>query len=581
MSDQAAAITVIPRSVVERTARRSFVGHAKIIGLLTLGSRILGLAREVVMGHYLGTGLVASAFTVAFTVPNLFRKLFGEGALSAAFIPLYTQAVRAENASPPTAEPGSANLFAAASVNLLLMLLVGVTLVGELILAYLILASGPIRPDRLLTLKFAALMLPYVTLICGTAFLGAILQVHHRFGPPAAAPMILNIVHVAVVLLGARFLKLHLVDATDDLPQQTTLAYWLGFAVLGAGVLQIVMLVPSLRAVGFRFEPLLAFWTPPIRRMLRLSVPVALGAGVLQFSVLMDKGLSLLLTQYSGDAGTITHFSIFGHTLRYPMEMGAPARLNLAQFLYQFPLGVFAIALATAIFPGLSASAFDKDREQFRATLRQGVEATLFEGLPASLGLIMVREPAIRLVFQHGWITAHDAELISRSVLFYSMAIWAFSLQQIVNRAYYALHDTATPLVASIVTLVVNLVVEIPLLWTPLGEAGMAAGTAVSFIIQAMLMLWLLDRRLGGLGLDRIAWPAAKMVMATAIMGGVLMILQRLPLYPHGGSRKVWLSQFVLLAGVGAGTYFLVCELLGVEAMRHFTRPTWRKRRRA
>src|SRR3712207_2305553 len=123
------------------------------------------------------------------------------------------------------------------------------------------------------------------------------------------------------------------------------------------------------------------------------------------------------------------------------MEMGAPARLNLAQFLYQFPLGVFAIALATAIFPSLSSDALDRDREKFHSVLRTGIEATLWEGIPATVGLILVSGPAIRLLFQHGQITGHDADLIRSSLLFYAGGIWAFSLLQIVNRAYYALHD--------------------------------------------------------------------------------------------------------------------------------------------
>src|SRR5439155_5410936 len=191
--------------------------------------------------------------------------------------------------------------------------------------------------------------------------------------------------------------------------------------------------------------------TESVRKMLRLTVPVALGAGVLQLSVLLDKGTSVIFMRGVDAAGNaITHFTLLGHSIRYPLELGAPARLNLAQFLYQFPLGVFAIALATAIFPGLSADALDKDRTRFKSVLRQGIEATLLEGLPASLGLILVREPAVRLLFRHGQIYPHDAELIARSVLYYSAAIWSFGLLQILNRAYYAMHDTLTPLLMSV-----------------------------------------------------------------------------------------------------------------------------------
>src|SRR5688500_17832980 len=502
---------------------KSFLSHAKLIGGLTFLSRIVGMAREIVAGHYLGTGVVASAFTVAFTIPNLFRKLLGEGALSAAFIPLYAQA----NKRGATADGEPAAEFAAASVNLLALILLGITLVGEaIVVAFSVTASGE-RPDRVLMLKFAAVMLPYVMFVCGGAFLSAILQVHKRFGPPAFAPILLNVCHIAVVIGGAWFLGLRGRDPQTPrvVELQTTLAMWLAVTVLLAGALQVAILLPALRQVGFRFRPRGAarkIWTPTVRKMLVMSVPVAIGAGVLQLSVLLDKGISYGLMQGVDDSGAlVTHFSFAGNSVRYPMELGATRRLEIAQLLYQFPLGVFAIALATAIFPSLSADALDADRDGFRRVLRQGIEATLWEGLPASVGLILVAEPATRLLFQHGQITAHDASLIARSTMVYAGAIWAFSLLQIINRAYYAVHDTVTPLVMSVVNIVLNLVIEIPLLWW-LGEPAMAVGTFVSFAIQAVIMLIMLDRRIGGIGLPLLIKPSLRMLMAATIMGVAL-----------------------------------------------------------
>jgi putative peptidoglycan lipid II flippase len=563
MSNPALTITPTPQPIAER-ATRTFVGHAKLIGGLTLVSRVLGLLREVVAGHYLGTGLVASAFTVAFTVPNLFRKLFGEGALSAAFIPLYLQSLKKDG-------PADANAFAAAAVNLLCVVLLALTLVGEVILGATVLFADSLRPATLLTLKLTMIMLPYVLLICGTAFLGGVLQVHRRFGPPAAAPIILNVVHIVVVLVGAAILGLGgNTPESRDGPLQTQLVYWLAFFVLVAGALQVVALMPALRDVGFRFRLATGFWSGPVRTMLRLTVPVALGAGVLQLSVLLDKGIAVLLMRGVDEAGrAVTHFSLLGQSIRYPLEMGAPARLNLAQFLYQFPLGVFAIALATAIFPSLSAEALEADRQRFKSVLRGGIEATLFEGLPATIGLMLVAGPAVRFLFQHGKITPADADLITRSVVFYSIAIWAFSLQQILNRAYYALHDTVTPLVMSVVTLAVNLAVELPLLWTPLGEAGMAAGTAASFILQAVVMLYMLDRRVGGLGLSELVKPALKMLGATAVMGLSCWAFLRSPFYPRGEGIMVWGAQLFGLMLAGAAVYFGACAALGLGVMQH------------
>src|SRR4051812_21659549 len=176
------AIAEIPVTQAPNASTRSFVAHAKLIGGVTLVSRLLRLARESVSAHYFGAGLVSSAFAVAFAIPNLFRKLFGEGALSAAFIPLYAQAIKQHHED-------EARHFAAASVNLLCLALLAITIVGEVLLIGAILLWPGLRPDWLLTLKLTAIMLPYVLLICGTAFLSSILQVHHRFGAPAAAPI--------------------------------------------------------------------------------------------------------------------------------------------------------------------------------------------------------------------------------------------------------------------------------------------------------------------------------------------------------------------------------------------------------
>ncbi|HEX3357710.1 MAG TPA: lipid II flippase MurJ, partial [Tepidisphaeraceae bacterium] len=371
---------------------------------------------------------------------------------------------------------------------------------------------------------------------------------------------------------------------------QVAAVRWLSYSVIVAGALQVAMLLPSLRAVGFRFHPSFHFWTPQVRRMVTLTIPVALSAAVLQISVLMDKGFAFLLSQGPGRSV----FHLFGHTLTYPMAEGATQRLNWAQFMYQFPLGVFAIALATAIFPKLSADAQDTEDsiapeqsnshlrkpyttsprvpDGFKTILRHGVEASLFIGLPASVGMIVVCHPAVALLFQHGNFTAEDTKLVALSTAIYSAAIWAFSLQQILNRAYYALHDTTTPLIWGIVNLTINTIIEIPLLWTGLHEAGMAVGTLVSFAIQAIVMLWMLDRRCGGLHLRQSAAPILKMLIASTLMFLACMSIQYLPHYPSGSHKLTWAIQLFVLMAVGGLVYFGACAVMGMNVMEHFPR---------
>ena len=557
MSEQAVPIAFPAPAVTDdapAATTRSFISHAKLIGSLTFISRLLGMARESIAAAYFGGAPVYAAFQFAFTVPNLFRKLLGEGALSAAFIPLYAQSVKNHSRE-------AANDFAATSVNMLCVILLALTVWGEVVLIALV-TFVEMPWDYLLAARLTMVMLPYVMLVCGTAFLGSILQVHGRFAAITFTAVISNVCLIIAMILAARSL-----DLSTQAGQERAV-YWLAFAVIGSGAIQVVSLLPSLRAAGFRFRAIFRVLTPAVRKMLKMTIPVALGAAVLQVSVLMDKAIAFFLSVGPGR----TSFELFGNTIAFPMAEGATQRLNWAQFMYQFPLGVFAIALATAIFPKLSEGALDADRAQFKSVLRRGIEASLFIGLPASVGLIVVRYPAVRLLFERGNFTAEDTELVARSTGLYAAAIWAFSLQQILNRAYYALHDTTTPLVLGIVNLTLNLVVEIPLLWTPLAEAGMAAGTLVAFSLQAVVMVWMLDRKSGGLGLSASMPVFGKMLVATAAMGLACVLVQRLPLYPRDASKFSSAIQLGTLMVVGGATYFMTCAALGMNVLEHVGR---------
>jgi putative peptidoglycan lipid II flippase len=399
------------------------------------------------------------------------------------------------------------------------------------------------------------IMLPYVLLVCGTAFLGSILQVHQRFAAITFTAVVSNLCLIIAMVAAARVHDLR----TDA--GQVAAVRWLALSVLIAGVLQITTLLPSLRSAGFRFRAMLHFMTPAVRGMVTLTIPVALSAGILQISTLLDKAIAFYLSRTGAD----THMSLFGHSIMLPMAEGATQRLNWAQFMYQFPLGVFAIALATAIFPRLSADAHDPGRARFKEVLRHGVEASLFIGLPASIGLIVVRYPAVRLLFERGQFTAEDTSWVALSTAIYSGAIWAFSLQQILNRAYYALHDTWTPLVWGIVNLALNVAVEMPLLWTGLGESAMAVGTLVSFAIQSVVMLWMIDRQLGGIGLTQSIGAISKMLIASGLMLVACIAVQRLTIYPAGETKASQAAQLAILIVVGAATYFSACWMMGVQ----------------
>lgn len=538
-----------PTSPTQTPPGRSVVGHAKLIGFVTFVSRIAGLLGDMISLRCLGAGGVYGAWTVAFAVPNLFRKLLGEGALSSAFVPMYAKAVKRDP------DP---NEFANPTVNLLAGLLLAITIVGELILIGL-LSAFHFSADNLLVLRFSVVMLPYVTLVCLTAFLGGILQVHDRFIAFSATPIVLNVLQIIVIIMLARTLNLH------DRQQQIVACYWLSGSVLVAGFMQMAMLFPSLHAAGFRFHLMLHCWTPAVKQLILLTLPLAAGAGVLQVGTMLDKGIAQIFAQAPGH----DYFHMAGHTIRYPIVEGATARLGEAQQMYQFPLSVFAIALATAMFPLLSREAIDPTGDGFKRVLRQGITGSMFIGLPASAGMVLVARPAIHLLFQSGLCTYSDCEWMALSTAIYSSAIWAFSLLQIVNRGFYSLHDARTPLRWLIYNLIINLIVEVPLLWTRLGESGMAVGTLVSFVIQTIAMLLILNRRIHGMELRRVIPNVLRMVAATLLMLIVCLALQHTKIYPHGVGKIAWAGQVGIMIIAGSVIYFIACLTMGLNVLQH------------
>lgn len=525
----------------ETPPQSSFVAHAKIIGVITFVSRILGLVREMIVAAYFGPSSVLSAFKYAFVLPNLFRKLLGEGALSAAFIPLYTKSLKETDGD-------SHRAFASAAVSLQLVLLIAITIAAELILLAVLYKPG-LRSETALALKLALVMMPYVVFVCAAALLGGILQVHRRFIATTATAVLLNALMIVAIVGVARAY-----DLTSEAGQRAAV-WWLAVSVLVAGAAQVALLAPSLAKCGFRFRLTTHIWTPALRRMLWMTLPVALSLGVLQIGVVLDKQIALMMSPQ--DAGE-TMGRFLGFTFRLPMEIGALARLDWAQYLYQFPLGVFGIAIATAIFPQLSGDALEVDQAQFRTILARGIKASLFIGLPASAGMILVALPAVRLLFERGQFTAHDSQWTALSTAIYSSVIWAFSVQQILNRAYYALHDMCTPLVWAAINLLINLAVEIPLLWV-MGESAMAVGTLASFLIQTTVMTVLLCRRVG-LPLSALAPETTKMIVATLGMAIPCAALRWGVTWPdHAIGHAMALLSIMFCGGA---TYFGLCLVM-------------------
>jgi len=451
-----------------------FVAPARLIALLTACSRVLGVLREVAFSYFLGTAPVFSSFCVAFLVPNLARRLFGEGAMASAFIPIFTEVLRSRGRARAAELAGAAFTLLGGGLIVLTILIEGGMLAAHLA-----------RPSFTLTL--AMIMLPYMILICLTGFAGGMLNALDRFAAPAAAPILLNIVLIGVLLIGGRFAGL----------RGEKLLYAVAAGVVLAGVAQFGAQVLDARRAGFRPRLNCNWRDPDLRRILVMMGPMLIGVSALQFNVLADKLIALAFVP----------------------EGRGPAVLNYAHMLYHLPQGVFGIALATAIFPLFSTRAAEGDRAGLARALESGVRVCVFIALPAAAGLILLATPVVALLYQHrgGAFDEVATGHVSRTLVFYCLGLVAFSAQPILTRAAYAMQDVRGPVRIGLVTVGLNLVLSFVLVF-PLAEGGIALATALAAWLQVVWLAGHLTRSLPGLSWRRVGVGVGRMGLAVAAM---------------------------------------------------------------
>lgn len=515
--------------------QQALSGAVRSVSGMTLLSRLGGLVREVLVARIFKDTAIGSAFAAGFAIPNMFRRLFGEGALTAAFIPEYTRAHRDD--------PEGAGRLASLTVAWLLLLTTGLTVLVEagLLIAILTMAMSP---AKLLSFKLVMLMLPFMPLVCTAAILGGMLQVHGRFAPPASGPIVMNTIITGV---GLYFL---FTGQTGD----ATAAYWLGAATVLSGVTQCAWFTFLLRRY-VRWSRVFDDASERARTIKRKFIPAAIGMGTLQINAFID----MLLAMWPIWVGT----TLLGFP--YPMDDKSNIILSAAQRLYQFPLGVFGIAVATAVFPLLSR--YSDDPGHFTQTLRRGIRLSLFIGLPASVGLSLISGDLVAVVYggSSGFTTDSLARCAAVLIAF-APAVWAYSLNHVFARAFYAQGDTTTPMRIAIGMVAFNLLLNLGLIWS-FREAGLALSTSISAALQCLILLRLSRRVAGGPVLDAQTWGAVvRIVAAAAIMGGLVWLATR-----FAPPATAWLDHLLrlgLLCGVGgvayaAAAYLLRCHELG------------------
>ncbi len=517
--------------------RHPLISGARVTALGTLVSRVLGMARDIATASLFGlsSGGVMDAFAVALRVPNLFRRLFAEGALAASFLPVFTGLLESDRRR--------AWQLASVTMIWLAVFLTVLLLAAEGVCGLIWLVWGDVEGMGLL-LGLTATMLPYMVWICLAAQVAAMLHTLSHFATSALAPALLNICWlVAVLAIAPRFA-----------PNQHAQAYVLAASVVIAGVLQWGMQFWVLRSKGFRFDYNWSAGRDSLFKIIHAMGPMVLGLAVTQVNTLLD---SLIAWGLAAAPDGPQQIAWLGSAVAYPMRQGAAASVYYGERLYQFPLGVLGIAVATAIFPLLSRHAARGDRKSLAGDLTLGIRLVLLLGIPAGVGLIVLARPLAELLFEHGRFTAEDTARTASMIACYAAGVWAYCALPVIVRGYYALGDRLTPVRVGMAAVVLNLSLNLTLIW-PLAEKGLALATAISASVQIVMLIVIFSRYKSPLDWTAIAITLLRTLTATLLMAaaGVATLWAILP------GESLWIEivrvgvPFTVAVGTFMGVYW-------------------------
>ena len=546
-------------------ARRPGIGRAlATVGVWTLASRALGFVRDIAIAATLGASPAAEAFLVAFSLPNMFRRFFAEGAFNMAFVPIFAKKLEGERlarpgpstvalaqaevaaapasaaavpsapgppeeaAAPPAAEPATAQDalgFARDAFTGLATVLVAFTALATLAMPALVLAmaSGFAGDERFdLAVLYGRIAFPYILLISLAALLSGVLNALGRFAAAAAAPVLLNLLFLAAIGLAV----------AGGWPVGLALAW----AVPVAGAAQLALVWVAASRAGYRLVPRRPRLTPELRRLAIIAAPVMLAGGVLQVNLLVGRQVA-------------SRFE------------GAIAWLSFADRLYQLPLGMVGIAMGVVLLPDLSRRLRADDTRGAREALSRASEVALALTLPAAVALVAIPGPIVSVLFERGAFDAGDARATALAVAVYGLGLPAFVMQKVVQPLYFARHDTRRPLYYALAALVVNAAVAIGLI-PVMGYLAAALGTSVA----SWAMLWLLWRGVRPMGeaarLDvRFGERAWRILAASLVMGGALWLAARATAPLLAGPAAV--PTLAALVGLGGAVYAAAGRALG------------------
>lgn len=550
------------------TRQTSVARSAGIVSIAVMFSRVLGLVREQVFAYYFGAGFLYDAYQVAFRIPNVLRDLFAEGALSAAFVKVFTdyQINKSEK---------EAWRLASLVLNALAVVLSVVTIIGVLGSRYFVAAIAADFPPEIAALAtvLTQIMFPFILLVALAAVAMGVLNTRGIFGVPASASTVFNIASIifglafAYWLSGGSWVVPKDMRAIPDLPAQWAI---IGMAIgtLIGGAAQFLVQVPSLLKVGFRFAPVLSFTDSGIKRVMKLMAPAILGTSAVQINVLVNT------------------FFVTG-------IVGGVSWLSYAFRLMQFPIGLFGVAIGTASIPVLSRLASEGKTEDFRNTLSSSINLVFLMTIPSACGLIVLGEPIIRLLYSHGGaFKESDVPMTALALAGYSIGLAGYAAIKVLSPAFYALDDAKVPMMIALGSIAVNAVASYFFRdWlshfgvtpeTPhgYGHVGVALATSVVALVNFFALALFMKRKIKRLNGREIVSGFLRIAVASLVMSAVCYFSYRL-LFGAFGPRGFVNEAIEALAPIvlGGFTFLVIAKLLGVTELEKLYTAVSRKLR--
>ncbi len=494
------------------------------VSLPTIFSRIFGFFRDILLGYFTGTGTGADAFIIAFVIPNLLRRLTAEGALTAAFIPVFTQ-IKINDSEKRTKDFATIVFY---NLGLVVLLL---TILGIIFAPYLvkIIAIGykDIPGKWELTTQLTRIMFPYILLISLAALCSAVLNSYFKFFIPASTPILFNL----AIIFSAYFLAQKFMDPP----------YAFAIGVITGGFLQLLLQIPFLLNLGFNFKPKISFKDKAVRKVGKLMVPGIFGFGIFQINLALSRALASLL------------------------EEGSVSALYYATRVRELTLGLFSIALSIALLPTLSEQAAEKNIHEMKKTLVFSLKLIVFITIPALAGLLLLSKPIIQVLFQRGAFVEQSTSLTSVALVFFSIGLPFISGSKILNTVFYSLKDTKTPVIIASITMVLYISLAF-ILMQPMAVGGIALALSLAEAISLFLLWLFLEKKIGNIPKSDLFSFTLKVIICTLVMGIFIWLTKsEIPFSQLIFLKKLIYLLFIIIVSIGL--YTLISLLINKKEL--------------